>query len=96
MRSFSLSLKWFSLATSVFSCDNLAMSRGFYLRPSVKAFFGSWQVAQIIAPALHSVRFISMRHYSIFYKIHDEMIVTVSFWDNRQDAEKLLKILKDI
>lgn len=40
------------------------------------------------------VRVISMRHYSIFYLIEDNSIYIISFWDNRQDPEKLLKLVK--
>lgn len=41
-----------------------------------------------------SVRTISLRHYSIFYTQKDNSIHIISFWDNRQNPENLLKILK--
>ncbi len=40
------------------------------------------------------IRVASMGNFSIFYKITDEQIIITSFWDNRQDPKKLLKILK--
>lgn len=42
---------------------------------------------------IEGVRTIAMRHYSIFYVIDKTSIFIVSFWDNRQDPEKLLDIL---
>jgi plasmid stabilization system protein ParE len=33
-------------------------------------------------------------HFSIFYKYNKTQIILTAFWDNRQDPEKLLKILK--
>lgn len=42
---------------------------------------------------IEGVRTIAMRHYSIFYVIEETSIFIVSFWDNRQDPEKLLQIL---
>lgn len=42
----------------------------------------------------NGVRMISMRHYSIFYKQIENQIIVVSFWDNRQDPQKLLSFLK--
>lgn len=38
---------------------------------------------------------ISMRHYSILYKIDRPKIIITGFWDNRQDPEKLLDFLKE-
>ncbi len=38
---------------------------------------------------------ISMRHYSILYKIDRPKIIITGFWDNRQDPEKLLNFLKE-
>jgi plasmid stabilization system protein ParE len=37
---------------------------------------------------------ISMRHYSIFYKKSKSSVFIVSFWDNRQNPEKVLNYLK--
>ncbi|AWW31384.1 type II toxin-antitoxin system RelE/ParE family toxin [Echinicola strongylocentroti] len=33
-------------------------------------------------------------NYSIFYKVTEAEIIITAFWDNRQDPEKLLKVLK--
>ena len=38
-------------------------------------------------------RVVSMGHYSILYKVDRPRIIITSFWDNRQDPEKLLKFL---
>jgi plasmid stabilization system protein ParE len=35
----------------------------------------------------------AMGHFSIFYKLKEETLVIMAFWDNRQDPKKLLKIL---
>ncbi len=40
------------------------------------------------------VRMIIMEHYSILYKQMNDVIIIVSFWDNRQDSKELLKIIK--
>lgn len=38
----------------------------------------------------------SLGNFSIFYQVADEAIVITAFWDNRQDPEKLSRIiLKD-
>lgn len=36
----------------------------------------------------------SLENFSIFYKIRTTQIIISAFWDNRQDPEKLLKILQ--
>jgi hypothetical protein len=36
----------------------------------------------------------SLGNFSIFYKVSEEDITITAFWDNRQDPEKLLNILK--
>ncbi len=41
-----------------------------------------------------NTRAISMRHYSILYKIDNSVITITGFWDNRQDPEKFLVFLK--
>lgn len=33
-------------------------------------------------------------HFSIFYKVTDTELIVTSFWDNRQDPDKLDKIIK--
>ena len=40
-------------------------------------------------------RVASLGNFSIFYKVSDKEIIITSFWDNRQDPQKLLRILKD-
>ena len=44
---------------------------------------------------LSGVKMISMRHYAIFYALKEESIFIISFWDNRQNPEKLLTHLKE-
>ncbi len=39
------------------------------------------------------VRVASLGNFSIYYKLSDKEIIITSFWDNRQDAKKLLEIL---
>jgi hypothetical protein len=41
------------------------------------------------------IRVASMGNFSIFYKVTDEQVIITSFWDNRQDPKKLLKILQN-
>lgn len=41
------------------------------------------------------VRVASLGNFSIYYKITDRRIIITAFWDNRQDPEKLLKILEN-
>ena len=40
------------------------------------------------------VRVSSLGHFSIFYKIDSAGIVILSFWDNRQNPNKLVELLK--
>jgi plasmid stabilization system protein ParE len=40
-------------------------------------------------------RFSAMGHFSILYKFTETQIIVTSFWDNRQDPEKLLEIIMD-
>jgi plasmid stabilization system protein ParE len=40
------------------------------------------------------VRVASLGNFSIYYKVSEKEIIITAFWDNRQDPEKLLKILK--
>ncbi|WP_298514452.1 type II toxin-antitoxin system RelE/ParE family toxin [uncultured Kordia sp.] len=42
-----------------------------------------------------NARVISLKHYAIIYKITGSKIIIIAFWDNRQDASKLLKFLKE-
>ncbi|QHI36611.1 hypothetical protein IMCC3317_19740 [Kordia antarctica] len=42
-----------------------------------------------------NIRAVSMRHYSIIYKINQLNIIIIGFWDNRQDSEKLLNFLRN-
>lgn len=41
------------------------------------------------------VRVASLGNFSIYYKVTDKSIIVTAFWDNRQDPEKLLKILQN-
>ena len=36
----------------------------------------------------------SLGHYSIFYQIKSSQLIITGFWDNRQDPEKLIKLLR--
>lgn len=42
------------------------------------------------------VRVAAMNHYSIFYKVADDRIIILAFWDNRQDPKKLLSLFNKI
>ncbi|MFT6970792.1 MAG: hypothetical protein ACJAXX_001358, partial [Roseivirga sp.] len=42
------------------------------------------------------VRVAAMNHYSIFYKVADDSIIILAFWDNRQDPKKLLSLFRKI
>ena len=41
------------------------------------------------------VRVASLGNFSIYYKVSEKEIIVTAFWDNRQDPEKLLKILEN-
>jgi toxin YoeB len=43
---------------------------------------------------IDAVKCLVLGHYSILYKLHDNQIIVVAFWDNRQNPEKLLDLLK--
>jgi len=47
------------------------------------------------AAEFKDTRVASLGNFSIFYKTSDEQIIITAFWDNRQDPEKLLEILKN-
>jgi plasmid stabilization system protein ParE len=36
----------------------------------------------------------AMGHFSIFYKVEEDQIIIVAFWDNRQDPKSLLKLIQ--
>ncbi len=36
-----------------------------------------------------------MGHFSLLYKFNENEVIITAFWDNRQDPEKLLEIIKD-
>lgn len=40
------------------------------------------------------IRVASLGNFSIYYKVTDKQIIVSAFWDNRQDPEKLLDVLK--
>lgn len=39
-------------------------------------------------------RISAMGHFSILYKLTENHLIVTAFWDNRQDPEKLLEIIK--
>ena len=39
-------------------------------------------------------RVCAMGHFSIFYKTDSNFIIITAFWDNRQDPDALLKLIK--
>jgi len=41
------------------------------------------------------VRVASLGNFSIYYKVSEKEIIITAFWDNRQNPEKLLKILEN-
>jgi len=41
------------------------------------------------------VRVASLGNFSIYYKVSETEIIVTAFWDNRQDPEKLLKLLEN-
>lgn len=40
------------------------------------------------------IRIASLGNFSIYYKVNMDSIIITAFWDNRQNPEKLLKILQ--
>ncbi len=47
------------------------------------------------ATDFRDIRVASLGNFSIYYKVSDKEIIITSFWDNRQDPKKLLKILEN-
>ena len=46
-------------------------------------------------PTSHAeTREAAMGNFSIYYKIAKQQIIITSFWDNRQEPEKIVKLLK--
>lgn len=43
----------------------------------------------------NDTRVTSLGNFSIFYKATEKEIIITAFWDNRQDPENLLQILKN-
>ena len=41
-----------------------------------------------------NTRAVIMRHYSILYKVQRPKIIITAFWDNRDDPEKLLRLMR--
>jgi len=39
-------------------------------------------------------RCLVLGHFSLFYKFDSQRLIITAFWDNRQDPEKLLSLLK--
>jgi plasmid stabilization system protein ParE len=42
-----------------------------------------------------NTRAVSLGHYSVFYQFDSTKIIITAFWDNRQEPEKILKLLRD-
>jgi plasmid stabilization system protein ParE len=42
-----------------------------------------------------NTRVVSLGNFSIFYEVTEKQIIISSFWDNRQNPTKLLKILQN-
>ena len=42
-----------------------------------------------------NTRVASLGNFSIFYKVTNEEIIITTFWDNRQNPKKLLKVLEN-
>jgi len=42
---------------------------------------------------IDDVRESAMGHFSLYYKITNDHIIVMAFWDNRQDPKKLLKAI---
>jgi len=40
-------------------------------------------------------RVVTLNDFSLFYKFDSECIIITAFWDNRQDPEKLLCLLRE-
>lgn len=40
-------------------------------------------------------RVATLGNFSIYFKVTDNQVIVTAFWDNRQNPEKLLKILTD-
>ena len=43
---------------------------------------------------MDEIRCLVLGYYSILYKFDSKQIIVISLWDNRQDPEKLLEILR--
>lgn len=37
----------------------------------------------------------ALGHFSIYYQISENKLIITAFWDNRQDPNELLKLIKD-
>lgn len=42
------------------------------------------------------MRKIAMGHFSVYYMLNDNQLIVLLFWDNRQDPEELLRLLKSV
>ena len=47
-----------------------------------------------ISTDFKDLRVASLGNFSIFYKVTEKSIIITAFWDNRQDPQTLLNILK--
>lgn len=53
------------------------------------------QIPEAGKPTNHlDTREAAMGNFSVYYKNSETQIIITSFWDNRQDPEKLIKLLK--
>ena len=41
-----------------------------------------------------NIRVTPLENFSIYYKVYNDLIIIVAFWDNRQNPDKLLDILQ--
>jgi plasmid stabilization system protein ParE len=48
-----------------------------------------------VATRYPKTRISAMGHFSLLYKFTEHEIIITSFWDNRQDPEKLLELIRD-
>jgi len=40
------------------------------------------------------IRASAMGHFSIFYKVTEDKLIIMAFWDNRQDPKTLFELIK--
>ncbi|RYE28119.1 MAG: type II toxin-antitoxin system RelE/ParE family toxin [Sphingobacteriaceae bacterium] len=47
-----------------------------------------------VSTSFPETRISAMGNFSILYKFNNDQLIITAFWDNRQDPEKLLKLLR--